>query len=403
MHASRASLAAPLALALALAFLVLPGSAQAADPTPMPGVGLAEAWPGVKFTEPVFCVSDGSPDSMFVGEQTGQIVKVAKWRGQGAVPQPTVWLDLKSKVAYEGQGGLLGCAFHPQFAQNGRVFVSYLAKGPGGENAFVLVVSEFAATPGGSCDGASEKRVLQIGKRRNIHQGGGLAFGPDGMLYLGVGDGGDPVSQQTVGKDFPSQTPNNPLGKILRMDVSTVGKCVPGAGNPWATGQGWMPFIYAYGFRNPWRFDWDAQGRMWTAEPGTSGEGSREWVTEIKRGMNHGWLYFEGDRPFAQGGAAPAANNMVMPVLVYQSGQRAGAAIGGKFYKGSRVPALKGKFIFIDYMRGEVYSVDLSSGAANDWRLLGQVPECAAVGMDAQGEVYICSNGKNSIWTVIPR
>ncbi|MGE0193595.1 MAG: sorbosone dehydrogenase family protein [Planctomycetota bacterium] len=402
MHAARAPLAAPLALALALTLLVLPAPAHAADPAPMPGVGLAEAWPGVKFTEPVFCVSDGSADSMFVGEQPGQIVKIAKWRGQGAVPQPTVWLDLKSNVAVGGQGGLLGCAFHPQHAQNGRVFVSYLMKGPGGENAFVLVVSEFTATPGGGCDAASEKRVLQIGKRRNIHQGGGLGFGPDGMLYLGVGDGGDPVSPQTVGKDFPSQTPGNPLGKILRMDVSAAGKCVPGAGNPWGTQQGWMPFIFAYGFRNPWQFDWDAQGRLWTAEPGTSGEGSREWVTEVKRGMNHGWPYLEGDRPFAQGGGA-APPGVVMPALVYQSGQRAGAAVAGKFYKGSRVPALKGKLIFVDYMRGEVYSLDVSSGTGTDWRLLGQVPECSAVGRDNDGEVYICSNGKNSIWTVIPR
>ncbi len=400
------ALRVPSALALALAIAFVAGSArlEAADPTPLPGVGVAEAWPGVTFTEPTFIVSDGSPNDLFVGEQGGRILKIAKWRGTGEVPRPAVWLDLRSRVNNEGQGGLLGCAFHPKFATSNRVYVCYLAKGPGGNSAYILRVAEFTCPAGGPPDPASERTVLEVHKSRNIHQGGGLAFGPDGMLYLGVGDGGGAVDATTVGSRFPSQTTDQPLGKILRMDATTPGKCVPCASNPWISGdaKSWMPWIYAYGFRNPWQLDWDANGRLFTAEPGTSGDGSREWVTEVRSGGNHGWPYFEGDRPLAKGGPAPEASDLVMPALVYQSGARAGAAVGGKFYRGG-IEALKGRYLFADYMRGEVYSLDLSSGRGTDWRLIGNVPEVSTFGVDAQGEVYVASHGKGTIWRVVPR
>lgn len=403
----RTSVALALPSALVLSALLLLGApagaadpvAVAGDPPAMAGVALAEAWPGVAFKEPTFCVSDGSPGHLYVGEQPGRIVRIAKWRGgQGAVPQPTTWLDLSAGVKHQQQGGLLGCAFHPQYATNGRFFVSYLAAGPGGAQAYVLKVSEFSGSDT-ACNPASERVLFQIAKSRAIHQGGGLGFGPDGMLYVGVGDGGDSVSATTAGNTFPSQSPQNPLGKMLRIDVSTPGKAAKAAGNPWETGQGWMPFIYAYGLRNPWQFDWDAKGQLWTAEPGTSGPGSREWVTLVKGGGNHGWPYFEGNRELAKG--APAPRDIVMPAFVYESGERSGAAVAGKFYKGNRVAALAGRFVFLDYMRGQVFSLDLSTGAGKDWGLVGNVPDCVSVGADAQGELYICSNGSGKIWTII--
>jgi glucose/arabinose dehydrogenase len=398
MRTSTAAFALTSALLLATALLFAPAPAGVAAPDAMAGVGLAEAWPGVEFKEPTCCVSDGSPGFLYVAEQPGRILRIAKWRGQGAVPQPEVWLDLRSSVVNQQQGGLLGCAFHPQYATNQRFFVSYLSKGPGGAQAYVLRLSEFTGA-GAACNPTSEKILFQIAKSRAIHQGGGIAFGPDGMLYVGVGDGGDAVEAATAGNTFPSQSPQNPLGKMLRIDVSTPGKAAKAAGNPWETGQGWMPFIYAYGLRNPWQFDWDAKGQLWTAEPGTSGPGSREWVTMVKGGGNHGWPYFEGDRPLAQGSPAPA--DVVMPAFVYESGAQAGAAVAGKFYKGNRVPALAGRFVFLDYMRGEVYSLDLSSGKGTGWALIGKVPDCASVGADAQGELYVCSNGSGKIWTII--
>lgn len=388
------------ALGVALLALAAAGGlpqGHASEPQPHADVGLVEAWPGVVFDAPTFCVSDGSDTTMFIGEQTGRIKQIAKYRGQGDVPQPTNFLDLSSKVHAKMQGGLLGCAFHPQYATNNRLYVSFLIQGPGtGEQAFTLRVAEYSA-PGGVCDPASEAVVLDIPKSRAIHQGGGLGFGPDGMLYLGVGDGGDKVDGTTEGKTFPSQNPQNPLGKILRVDVSTPGKGAPAKDNPWATQKGWMPFIWAYGFRNPFQFAWDANGRMWTAEPGTKGPGSREWVTEVRRGGNHGWPFFEGDRPLAKGDAP----GCVMPVHVYDSTDKAGAAVAGKVYRGRRVPGLAGRFIFLDHMRGAIYSLDLRDGTAKDWRLVGSIPDPSAVGEDAQGELFIASFGQGKIFTAV--
>ena len=386
-----------IALAAGLAVVAMAPPAQAREvPTVAPGVALQEAWPGVKFSEPTCCTNDGASDFMYIGEQRGTVARIQKYRGTGPVPAPQLFLDLRRRVVNKVQAGLLGLAFHPTTPT--RVFVAYMAPAATG---FEMRISEVQSN-GTICNAASEKILLRFPKRRPIHQAGGLGFGPDGMLYAAIGDGGDEMTSSTDGAKTHPQNPTNPLGKILRLDVSTPGSARPPADNPWATGSNmWMKYVWAYGFRNPYRFDWDSTGRMWTAEPGTKGPTSREWVKEIKRGANHGWPFFEGEQRLAAGTPRPP---VVMPAFVYPSSEsEAGAAVFGKFYRGKRVPSLTGRAVFVDYMRGMVYALDLSGPKGTNWQILGGLPNPSCVGADRQGELYVCSNDSGQIMTIIAK
>lgn len=386
--------------------LLLAAPGAAADPTPMPGVELVDAWPGVEFSEPldVAAPQDGS-NLIFVVEQKGRIQAIRKYRGAGAVPRPQQFLDIRSKVLARAQGGLLSMAFHPKYATNRRFYVCYTAKntaaGPGGL-AFKLVVSEFRGQ-GARADASSERVLLQVPKANLAHQAGGLGFGPDGMLYISVGDAHE--------KDA-AQTPRSYYGKILRIDpVARTGNLPYGIpkGNPWPSVKGVHPEIWAFGFRNPWRFGWDLQGRMFAMEPGTDGPQSREWVVQVKYGANHGWPYMEGTRQLKR----PAKpQKFVPPTFEYVRGSKdSTAGVGGSVYRGDRIKGLRGKYVFGDYMLGEVYCIDLTTqGSGKDARVvgrnhrkLGDVPAFAGLGQDAQGEMYFCSNELGMVLTLAPK
>ncbi|MFV1957967.1 MAG: sorbosone dehydrogenase family protein, partial [Planctomycetota bacterium] len=330
-----------------------------------------------------------APDTFYVLEQGGQINRIAKWRGTGPVPKPTGVLDLTSKVFPRLQGGIMGMAFHPRFAQNHRAFVNYLAGSP--QTGFRRVLAEFTEA-GGRLDPRTERVLLEIPKSLAIHNAGWIAFGPDGMLYLSTGDNGK--QKEAVGL---CQNPNSLLGKILRIDVDRTSpglKYAIPADNPWANvKQGVRREIWAYGMRNPWRFSFDAAGNLWTTEPGTKGPGCHEWVVKVQKGMNHGWPFFEGTRPIE-----PIPDNLknqrfVPPVFEYMRGPEPDvtAGIGGVIYRESRMPALEGQYVFLDYSRGSVYSIDVSSGKGKDFRTVAKIPSPCALGEDAQGEIYVVS------------
>jgi len=389
------------AAGLALACLAtVCGAPAAAAPPQAPGVQLVEAWPDASFQEPIFVVhaGDGS-DHLYVGEQSGRVLRIQKYRGAGPVPKPSPYLDVSRLCYAKSQGGLLSMAFHPQFRTTRRCYVSYLAENanPRNELAFSLKIVEYTDA-GGRADPASARVVFEVAKKTAQHQGGCIAFGPDGMLYIGVGDGAE-------GKDDPQANAQNPrslLGKILRIDPR------PSQGRSWSVPQTeppqpWPsspsqvePSIWAYGFRNPWRFSWDSRGRMWVTEPGTSGPESREWITLVQRGGNHGWPFYEGTRSLKP---APAGQTFVPRSFEWLRGEAGGTAgVGGYFYRGDRVKSLRGKYIFADYMLGEVYSLDLVDQAdgrvvGRNWQKVGDCPDVASLGEDEQGELYFCSNG----------
>lgn len=392
----------PLALAALTSLLALPPARAEPEAPAFPGVRVIDAFPGVTFEGPLGVVQGPGAEDLFVLEQVGRVERIAKWRGAGPVAPPTVFLDITAKVMPRMQGGLLGLAFHPQCAQNGRCFVVSLRDAAGG--TFELVLSEMRVA-GGVADATSERVILAIPKSTALHNGGWVLFGPDGKLYLSTGDN---AKQQEALQT--SQNPQSLLGKILRLDVDRADAGLPyaiPADNPWAAvAQGVRREIWAYGMRNPWRFSFDEQGNLWTSEPGTKGPGTHEWVTRVQRGQNHGWPYFEGTRPLEPipPQLEAQARGFVRPVFEYERGPEPDqtAAWGGYVYRGSRIAALRGRYVWGDYPRGAVYTIDVSTGQGRDWRTLAKIPNVAAMGEDAQGELYFVSYDQGRIYTLVP-
>lgn len=405
---TRNALLIGLTLVVAALVVALDAGSVAAGPPQMPGVDLVDAWPDVEFKEPVQVThaGDGS-DMLYVVELPGRIQRIQKYRGVGPVPKPSLFLDISSRVYARAQGGLLSLAFHPSFKTNRLFYVSYLAENPTPgpqQRKFKLVVAEYRSQ-GATADPASHRTVIEIPKKFAQHQAGGIGFGPDGMLYIGIGDGNESKDDA----DKHAQNSLIYLGKILRIDPSGRwqgrGYAIP-RGNPWPNSPNVLPEIWGYGFRNPWRFCWDPRGRMWVTEPGSSGPESREWVIQVVRGGNHGWPYMEGTRTLKP---VPAGQTFVPRTFEYIRGSGGSTAgVGGFVYRGDRLKALKGHYVFGDYMRGEVYAIqfeDRPGGrvVGRDYQKLGDVPELASFGEDEQGELYMCANEMGVVFTLAPK
>jgi glucose/arabinose dehydrogenase len=414
MHVGR--LAAGLAGLAAVAGAVVlgrPERAAEAAPPPFEGAKAVEAWPDVAFGEPIALAhaNDGT-DMLYVLEQPGTLKRLPKYRGAGPVPQPEVVLDLKAtgKIYAQGQGGALGLAFHPRHAQNGRFYVSYLSKNQHPTDLFKLVVSEFRMANGATSP-ATERVVLEVAKTSANHQAGGLGFGPDGKLYVGVGDNASPAD-----REGNAQNPAVLLGKILRIDVDDppVGKAYGTADNPWPNSPGVRPEIWAYGFRNPWRFAWDADGNMFVGEPGSKGPKCREWVTQVLRGENHGWPFMEGNTRNPDRTDMPVGGNVKFVPRMFDYGREdpesGSCAIGGQVYRGDRIKGLRGKYVFCDYMLEEVYALDLArqgrTFTGSNWRKVAAI-KAVSIDTDAQGELYFCVNEKadsgGTVMTLAPK
>lgn len=386
-----------LAPALLLAILVAV-SAPTAGAEGVPGARLVPAWPGVKFTWPDGVV-DAGDGSLYVLEQKGRVIRMPK-PGTPGTPKGSVFLDLTSKIHSGGQGGLLGLAFHPQYARNGRIFVDYLTPTGDANVPFRIVVSEIQVKAGVP-DPATERVLIQVPKTTPQHNGGTVLFGPDGKLYVSTGD--NKIQKEAV---QTSQNPASLLGKILRIDVDTRSPGLPygiPADNPWAgAGAGVRGEIWAYGLRNPWRFSFAPDGSMWTCQPGTKGE-CREAVTKVVRGGNHGWPYFEGTRPMEPMPPGTNPASFVKPLFEYvrTGGEGRTAAVGGHVYRGSRVPSLKGAYIFGDYGRGAAMALDVSTGRGANLRVIGRVPDLASLGEDKEGELYFCAMEEGVVYTLV--
>lgn len=223
-----------------------------------------------------------------------------------------------------------------------------------------------------------------------------LAFGPDGKLYLGIGD-----NASENDSEGHAQNVGDLLGKILRLDVDAPGRpyAVP-ADNPLVRNPAAKGEVFAYGFRNPWRFCWDAEGTMFVGEPGSKGADCREWITQVVAGGNHGWPFMEGSLANPKRRDVPPGTRFVPRTYDYgRTDPDAGScAIGGQVYRGARLPALRGRYVFCDYELGEIYALALTRGAdrwtGSDPRKIGDVTHCVSIDTDAQGELYFCVNEK---------
>jgi len=319
---------------------------------------------------------DGS-NRLFIIEQAGRI----RILPPGATsPLPTSFLDIVSKVSSGGERGLLGLAFHPQYTTNRRFFVNYTRTGDG-----ATVVSEFKVSASNPNIAETEERIiLTIAQPFSNHNGGWIDFGPDGFLYIGMGDGGsanDPGNRAQNVEDL--------LGKILRIDVNTTD------GSPY-TSPPTNPFfgptpgrdeIYATGLRNPWRCAFDrATGQLYA---GDVGQGVIEEISVITLGGNYGWRVFEGTRCTNNDRTLCTASNYIMPLVEYNHSGGRCSVTGGYVYRGTRGSLPVGSYVFGDYCSGEIYLFNNNAMSV----LLDTNFSIASFGEDEAGEIYVVSLG----------
>jgi hypothetical protein len=319
---------------------------------------------------------DGS-NRLFIVEQGG-VIRVL----QPGQTTPTVFIDIHTKVTAGGERGLLGLAFHPLYSQNGRFFVFYTRAGDG-----ALTVSRFGVSPNPDVANPTETVLLTIPHPNTNHNGGMLAFGPDGYLYIGVGDGGS-------GNDPPNnaQNINVLLGKILRINVDQPD---PGTGtlysspstNPFVKGPG-LDEIFALGFRNPWRFSFDRiTGQQWV---GDVGQGQREEVdTPILNGGNYGWRVFEGFLCTNNDPGLCNPANYTPPIFDYSRANGRCSITGGYVYRGSQDVLPSGTYVYGDYCSGEIFTWNGSMQSV----LLDTALNISSFGEDEVGELYVVELG----------
>ena len=286
----------------------------------------------------------------------------------GGLVEAEPFLDVTSEVVSGGEQGLLSVAFHPDYAENGLLYVDYTDL-----NGDTRVVEFQALDDRTGVDPASGRVLLAIEQPYSNHNGGQLAFGPDGRLWVGMGDGGSAGDPENRAQDLSSR-----LGKLLTLDVSES--------RP-------TPEIAAYGLRNPWRFAFDREnGDLWI---GDVGQGEFEEIDRLPRAevgnlTNFGWDVFEGDAAYEEKEPNPEGR-LVGPVAVY--GHDEGCSVTGGFvYRGDEVPALEGRYAYGDYCSGTVWSIAADGARESVRREPIEVDGLTSFGEDGQGELYAASS-----------
>jgi CubicO group peptidase (beta-lactamase class C family) len=350
-------------------------------------VECVKAFPKLRVDRPILVTHAGDGTGrVFVPSQQG-IVHV--FPNDPGVEEPNTFLDIESRVVYqdkENEKGLLGLAFHPRYRENGQFFVYYTPAGT--PKPHTVVVSRFRVSKDdpGRADPDSEERLLQIVHPFWNHKGGTLIFGPDGCLYVAVGDGGLANDPYGNGQNLKTH-----LGKILRIDVDHVdpGKkyAIP-KDNPFA-GQGDKALgeIWAYGLRNPWRIAFDRQtGTLWCADVG---QDLWEEIDLITKGGNYGWSVREGVHRFGLHGVDPRPD-LIEPIWEYH--HEVGKSItGGQVYRGKQLPQLVGCYLYADYVAGKVWALkydEQKKTVLANYSIRGNISPIMSFGEDEQGEVY---------------
>src|SRR5680860_1744760 len=339
-------------------------------------VRLQRAYPNLTFDTPVAMVqTPGDGAHWYVVERLGMVKRF------DADNNRTTVSTIVAAVAVDasGEGGLLGFALHPKFARNGTAFLSYTVTGPEPGTPLVSRISRVTSTDGGrTFVPASEELLLTLNQPFTNHNGGHLAFGPDGFLYIGFGDGGgDPLNN--------AQNPNNLYGALLRIIVDGGEPYGIPSDNPFADGNG-APEIYAYGLRNPWRFSFDrTDGQLWL---GDVGQGERAEIDIIEPGGNYGWRCYEASLVFDSTGCGARAQYS-FPVAEY--GHDEGQSITGGFvYRGDAIPGLRGVYVFGDFVAGTVSGLFPEAGGGFARRVLASTDlGIVSFGEGADGELYV--------------
>jgi uncharacterized repeat protein (TIGR03806 family) len=384
------------------------------DPGAPGTVRIGRAFPNLSFSLPLFVTHapDGS-NRLFVVEKGG---KIRVFENTETVASSTDFLDLSAKVQTDGEQGLLGLAFAPDFASTGYFYVYYSALS--GIRRSVIARFRVSADPN-RADPNSESTVIEVPQySASNHKGGMLAFGADGMLYIALGDGGGAGDPAATGQNCSDM-----LGNILRIDPRGATPYRIPADNPYAGNgnfgcgtlnsapsrtcglQGYAAGqickeLYAVGLRNPWRFSFDrVSGALWL---GDVGQGTWEEVNLVRSGDNLGWRLFEGSADYNNPSSVPLSSTRA-PILSYPRGAGGGSSItGGYVYRGSSIPALYGKYIYGDYSSGNVWALDYNGSAVVSNVRIGGSGSVVSFGEDKDGELYTAVIGSGAIYRIRP-
>ncbi len=330
------------------------------------------------FENPVYVTGRGG--YLFVVEQRGTIRRVKDGKTE-------VWLDIRDRVESGGEKGLLGFDFHPEYERNGKIYIYYTSRI--GDDLY-SILSEIKMPE------VKERILLKVKQPFPNHNGGQIAFGHDGYLYIGLGDGGsanDPFNYAQNLKSF--------LGKILRIDVNKKDKgreyAMP-EDNPFVGRRNALPEIWAYGFRNPWRFSFDpVTGELYVADVG---QNEREEINIVKRGGNYGWRVMEGS--ICTPGIKDPCNPSLYEKPIWEYKRKEGIAIiGGYVYRGKNYPLLCGVYIFGDWGSGKIWGLIYKNGSVIDHKLLSDTNMLiSSFGMDEKGNIYVVDL-KGNIYKIV--
>jgi glucose/arabinose dehydrogenase len=353
----------------------------AADPPPL---ALEEVAGGLAAPINITAAPDGW---LLVNERNGRVVAVDPDSGATEVS-----LDISDRVLGGGEQGLLGLALHPDWPEDARAYVHYSARG-GGET----MLSEFRVTDEPQpprLDPTTERVLLTVDQPYSNHNGGQLAFGPDGYLYLGLGDGGAGGDPHGNG-----QNPDALLGKILRLDVDGDPYAIP-PDNPFTDGGG-APEAFIIGLRNPWRFSFDrSTGLLWIADVGQSAAEEIDRVDPVEdAGANLGWNAMEGSQCFAEPNCS--TRGLTLPIAEY--GRDLGCSVtGGHVYRGEAIPDLRGWYLFSDYCSGLLFGIPSDAdGVIGPRTLLETGISVSTFGEGADGELYVADLNGGSIYRIV--
>ena len=369
-----------------------------ASPTPTsaaeaPTVALVRIAGGL--SDPVGITSAGDR-RLYVIERAGRIMAIEP---DGS---STLFGDLSGRIVAGGERGLLGLAFHPDYQHNRRLFVDYTRAGAGSDLGDTVIAELHASTDGATLDSTSERLLLTVDQPAANHNGGQLAFGPDGYLYVALGDGGGGGDQFGNG-----QNPDALLGSILRLDVDGE----PAAGKPYAippdnpfVGGGGAAEVWAKGVRNPWRFSFDrVTSQIWIGDVGQGAYEEIDRAPPDSGGLNYGWPILEGNHCYAADTCEPPPAYQA-PITEYTHADGC-SVTGGYVYRGTAQPALGGFYLFADYCSGNLWAIRAdaaapSGGTVAPQLLLATGLAISSFGEDAAGELYLADLDGGAVYRV---
>ncbi|MEM7798118.1 MAG: PQQ-dependent sugar dehydrogenase [Chloroflexota bacterium] len=360
--------------------LPIPTPPPMCTPTPQPAAPLSgfdvEFMMG-GFAKPLY-VTHAFDERLFVVQQTGQIMII-----ENGIKLDTPFLDISDRVNDSGnEQGLLGLAFHPDHQFNGRFFVNYTdANGSSVVSEFLITSDRNVAIP------SSERKMMTVAQPFRNHNGGHIAFGGDGNLYIGLGDGGSQNDPENH-----AQNPNSLLGKILRIDVDNGDPYGIPADNPFVGNDAARNEIWSLGWRNPWRFSFDRLTQdMFVGDVGQNQIEEISYNPAAAGGLNYGWRIFEGTACYLDDCLTP---NLVNPIGEYSHAGGHCSVTGGYVYRGSQQPALYGNYIFADYCSGTFWRLFPNGNGSWSQAEIGRVNFLvSSFGEDASGELYVVNQG----------